>query len=184
MINWLRDIEAGHLNVLEWLGIAALGILIAAVAFLLIKRFMRLSVSVDIHRDDGTPRAPQPPAGHEKILVMDDDPLTLETMKNLLSRLGYQVVCFDSGEKTVAYMETNGADLLVLDWIMGQGIDGIETYRRIRTKRPLQRAIMLSGNASPKTVTTMRDLGVDSYLIKPISLELLATAIRAELDRP
>lgn len=182
--GWLTGIEIFGYNLLEWMGLLFLGFLLVVVVLIVIKRVKHVAVTLDIHQEEDAPHRPSVPIGKEKIVVMDDDPLTLQVLQQHLTALGYQVVTFDNGEKTVAYMRNNGADLLLLDVVMGTGIDGIETYRQVRSRRPMQRAIMLSGQAAPKQVSYLRNMGVESYLVKPINLPLLATAIRAELDRP
>ena len=184
MVKWLQTLEIGDYNTLEWIGFVGLILIGFGGVILFLKRMLSLSVSMEIHRNDGVPNPKALPRGHEKILVMDDDNQTAINLKQILNDLGYEVVCMESGEKTVAYLSSNGADLVILDVMMEQGIDGVETYRRIRATRPLQRAVMLSGSAHPDQVKSLRLLGVESYLIKPVTLPLLAHAIRAELDRP
>ena len=184
MIDWLHGNNVGAFNILEWFGFAALVVLVLIIGALILKRLRHISISVEIRKRDGIPVSTPLPRGREKILVTDDDPVVLKAVTDLLQSLGYYVVPLASGEQTVDYMKTNSADLMLLDLIMVNGIDGIETYRRIKAIRPLQRAIMLSGYADPQRVAALRNLGVDHYLIKPISLPLLANAIRTELDRP
>jgi len=183
VIGNLCNVNWGGFNTLEWLGCVAIISLTILLAALIVKRSMNLSVSVRITQKDIPTHLPIP-RGREKLLVTDDDPTAREAMNAVLTNLGYQVVCLESGEQTVAYLEHNGADLLLLDIFMHDGIDGIETYRRIRRSRPLQKAIILSGFADPDHVSTLRNLGIENYLIKPAPLPMLAHAIRAELDRP
>ena len=119
-----------------------------------------------------------------RILIIDDDPDIVEAMRVVLESKDYKVVSAKSGAEGLKKIKLEKPDLVILDVMMERGIDGIETYRRIRALRPLQRAIMLSGSAHPDQVKSLRLLGVESYLIKPVTLPLLAHAIRAELDRP
>jgi len=184
MINAFQSHEFFGLNALEWLGLGAIVLIFLLCAMFVLQRSMHLSLSLSFKKNDGTPDSPILPKGTEKILVMDDDKLMRETLVHLLNDLGYQVVCAESGEQAVAYITHNGADLVLLDLMMEVGINGIETYRRIRALRPLQRAVMLSGHANPEQVMAIRNLGVEHYLIKPVTLPLLANAIRHELDRP
>ena len=171
-------------TVLEWCGIAAIVAVSLAGGFYLFQRLLGFSPRLGTpHRREPTP-AGKPPSGKEKILIADDDPLVTDMMSRLLGRLGYQVVSVDSGEKAVEYMQKNGADLILLDAIMGPGMDGLEACRRIRQFRPFQRVIMISGHASPERVAAIRSQGVEHYLIKPVPLLTLAQSIRAELDRP
>lgn len=121
---------------------------------------------------------------NEKILVVDDDPLIVEAVQRSIGSLGYQVVGVDSGEKAVEYMHQNGADLILLDLVLGSGMDGVRTYEEIRKIRPFQRVIVISGYATPEGVAAVRRLGVEHYLIKPVPPLMLAQAIRTELRRP
>jgi len=181
--SWNRIVPFGSV-ILDWFGYSAIILVILVLIALIVKRSMNLSIACKITKNGVPPSATVIPRGTEKILVMDDDSLMLESLHNVLTGLGYQVICLGSGEKAVAYMENNCADLVLLDMLTDQGIDGTETYRRIRAIRPMQKAIMLSGYADPKNVSGIRNLGVETYLVKPVSVLLLATAIRAELDRP
>ena len=184
MMSTLQSLEWAGLNSLEWLGIAAITSIFLLIIGLVLKRSMNLSVDVTIRQNDGAPESLSLSRGTEKILVMDDDKFMRDTLSGLLHELGYQVVCMESGEQAVAYMMKNGADLVILDLVVDGGMNGIETYRRIRAIRPLQRAVMLSGKADPDQVMAIRNLGVESYLLKPVTLPLLAAAIRHELDKP
>lgn len=66
---------------------------------------------------------------------------------------------------------------------MPPGIDGTETYRRVREIRPGQRAILVSVFADSQRVREAQALGVGAYLRKPVSLEELGRAVREELER-
>lgn len=121
--------------------------------------------------------------GVEQVLVVDDDPLQREVLEAGLSRLGYKVHTVPSGEEALAYLRKNDVDLLLLDMVMPGGLDGAETYKRIKKTRPGQRAILVSGFAETDRVELARSLGAGTYLRKPLSLITLATAVREELSR-
>ena len=121
--------------------------------------------------------------GNESILVIDDDPGQRTVLQALLRNLGYHVELADSGEVAVQYLRDYTVDLLILDMVM-PGADGAETYRRILQLHPRQRAIMISGYAESARVKVAQELGVGPFLRKPIRRELLAHAVRNELDRP
>ncbi len=120
----------------------------------------------------------------EKILVVDDVKEQRELLTCILSQLGYVHECAASGEEAVAYMASNSADLVILDMIMDPGIDGLETYRRILEYHPRQKAIITSGFAETDRVKRAHALGTGAYVKKPYTVEELANALRAELDRP
>ena len=191
MARWLEWLETGpgqgaH-SIFIWVGILTLAFL----AVVALARLIRAATGVAIFdfgsrgKGRGTrSAAPALPGGHEKILVVDDERIVRESTTRCLAELGYQVVSVDSGEAAVQYMESNGADLVLLDLRLAPNIDGVETFRRISALRPLQKAIVMTGFAGPAEISAVRALGIAHYLIKPTPIGLLARAIREELDRP
>ncbi|HQP32113.1 MAG TPA: response regulator, partial [Deltaproteobacteria bacterium] len=131
---------------------------------------------------EASPVALEKLRGHEHILVVDDMPEQREIAIELLSELGYRVDSVASGEDALEYLKDNEVDLLLLDMIMDPGIDGLETFRRILTVRPLQKAIIVSGFSENERVKEAMRLGAGAYLKKPYMLESLAKLIREELD--
>lgn len=121
--------------------------------------------------------------GTEKILVVDDDPLQLEVCVKLLENLGYRAHAVGSGEEAIEYIKENPQDLIILDMIMPTGIDGTETYRRILEIYPGQKAILVSGYAQSERVEEALSLGAGEYIKKPLSIRVIAHAVRRELDR-
>jgi signal transduction histidine kinase/CheY-like chemotaxis protein len=118
----------------------------------------------------------------ESVLVVDDSPLQRDIAQRILEMLGYRVQVVDSGEAAVAYLEKHTVDLVVLDMIMGEGMDGLDTYRAISALHPGQKAIIASGFAETDRVRKAQQLGAGAYVKKPFLMETLALAIRQELD--
>jgi two-component system cell cycle sensor histidine kinase/response regulator CckA len=81
----------------------------------------------------------------------------------------------------VEYIQNNEVDLIVLDMIMDPGIDGLETYRRIKKLRPDQKAIIASGFSEGTRVKKAQKLGAGAYVKKPYTIEKIAQALQAEL---
>ncbi len=119
----------------------------------------------------------------ESILVVDDVKLQREIASTMLQKLGYSVTSVSSGEEAVEYLKHNSVDLLVLDMIMEPGIDGLETYKRVLTLHPGQKAIIASGFSETERVKEAQRLGAGAYLKKPYTIEKAAVAIKAELGR-
>ena len=118
----------------------------------------------------------------ETILVVDDVAEQREIAALMLRRLGYTVEAVDSGEAAVEHLRCRPADLVILDMIMDPGIDGLETFRRIRQVNPGQRAIIASGYAETDRVKEALRLGASVYVKKPYTLEKLGTAVKAGLE--
>jgi two-component system, cell cycle sensor histidine kinase and response regulator CckA len=133
-----------------------------------------------------TPGEPEPAhslTGSEKVLVVDDDPVQREVCRTLLQKLGYLVHAVDSGEAAVEAVTSYDPDLLVLDMVMPGGIDGTETFRRVREMRPSQRAIILSGYSETARVLEAQRMGAGAFVRKPLTKATLASVVRTELDR-
>ncbi len=119
----------------------------------------------------------------EKILIVDDVPGQRQIARILLKRLGYEAISVASGEEAIQYLESNQADLLLLDMIMDPGIDGLETFRLIRKFKPDQKAIIASGFSQSHKVETALELGAGQYLKKPYTIEKIGLAVQKELSR-
>jgi CheY-like chemotaxis protein len=102
---------------------------------------------------------------------------------SMLKRLGYQVRAVASGEGAVEYLKREKADLVVLDMIMSPGIDGFETYRRIRKINPRQKAVIVSGFTETDRVRKVQEMGAGEFVRKPYTMEKIGLGIRKELDR-
>jgi PAS domain S-box-containing protein len=121
--------------------------------------------------------------GAESILVVDDDRALREAVAELLRQLGYRAEVMSGGDAAVDFIANHPVDLLILDMMMPSGIDGTETFRRVRALRPTQRAVIMSGFAEGERVNEALLLGAGAFLRKPVSMEKLARAVREELDR-
>jgi PAS domain S-box-containing protein len=119
----------------------------------------------------------------ESVLVVDDVEDQREIAYELLNKLGYSTKTASSGKEAVEYMQSNSADLLVLDMIMDPGIDGLETYKKILKLHPRQKAIIVSGFSETKRVKEAQKLGAGAYVKKPYTLDKLGTAVKNELSK-
>ena len=120
-------------------------------------------------------------ANGEKILIVDDIKYQREIASCMLQKLGYATDAVASGEEAVEYIQNNEVDLIVLDMIMDPGIDGLETYRRIKKLRPHQKAIIASGFSEGMCVKKAQKLGAGAYVKKPYTIEKIAQALQDEL---
>lgn len=117
----------------------------------------------------------------EKILVADDVFEQRNIASAILSRLGYNVTVVSSGEEAVEYMNANSVDLIVLDMIMEEGIDGLDTYREILKLHPEQKAVITSGCAETERISETIRLGAGEYIKKPYTLEKIGLAVKSQL---
>lgn len=119
----------------------------------------------------------------EHVLVVDDEPSQREIACAMLDRLGYRTDAVASGEDAVEYLKSRSADLVIIDMIMGPGMNGRQAYERILAINPSQRAIIASGFSKTSEVEKAQDLGAGGYIKKPYNIETIGVAVRNELDR-
>ena len=120
---------------------------------------------------------------NEIILVVDDVERQREIARDLLSSLGYNVETAENGRAAVKYLESNSADLVLLDRIMPVCKETLYAIRAIRSTHPSQRAVIVSGYSETSRVKEARALGAGLYVRKPYTLDKIGRAVRTELDR-
>lgn len=133
----------------------------------------------------------EPPAsapsrgGHERILLVEDDPTVRQVATTCLSRLGYRVVEACSGVEALGVWENSGGtfDLLFSDLVMPGGLSGLELSTRLRRMGSHLKTIIASGyNNDPVANASVWPHEV-VYLQKPYSSKELIAAVRTCLDQ-
>jgi CheY-like chemotaxis protein len=121
------------------------------------------------------------PVNGETILVVDDEPQLRDIACQMLTRLGYNVDSVSSGELALRFLADNSVDLIVIDMQMEPGMNGRETYEKIISLFPGQRAIIASGYSESDEVRAALELGVAGFIKKPYSLDELGRSVREAL---
>jgi two-component system, cell cycle sensor histidine kinase and response regulator CckA len=101
--------------------------------------------------------------------------------KNIMQMLGYMVEVACSGEEAVVKCRGAEFDLIILDMIMPNGMDGLATYEKINTVKIGQKAVIASGFSDTVSVRTAQEIGAGMYLKKPYTVVSLAKAVHHEL---
>lgn len=113
----------------------------------------------------------------KKILVVDDDPLTLRTMNNWLNKK-YEVYMANSGQNAVTLLQQKEVDLILLDYEM-PGLSGSEVFRMIKAdfNTSLIPIIFLTSKSDKETVMKLLSLKPEKYLLKTLPPEELVGSI-------
>ena len=118
----------------------------------------------------------------KKVLVIDDDPVFLRLVEQVLTQKGYEVLKAISGREGLRLLFSHKPDIVLLDVVMS-GIDGWETCRRIRDISDIP-VIMLTGERkSEEDIVRGLDYGADDYLLKPVGNRELVARVQAVLRR-
>ena len=117
-----------------------------------------------------------------KILLTEDDPLTLEALGELLRLEGFEVCEASSGEAALELWRSERPDLVCLD-IMMPGMDGYEVCRRLRKLDAAVPILFLSAKSEENDVIVGLELGADDFIRKPFTTGEVLARIRAALRR-
>jgi CheY-like chemotaxis protein len=127
--------------------------------------------------------------GTGRLLVMDDDLQVLETIKEMLEALDYDVETASDGGQALhmiaeAYRIGRPYDLLILDLVVPGGIGGLETLSRARSRFGDVRAVVSSGYSSDSVLSEFGVHGFKAALRKPFNLEELSSTVRRLINIP
>lgn len=110
-----------------------------------------------------------------RILIADDEPVSLRMLEKTLQRAGYEVTAVRNGRAAVEELcRPEGPRLALLDWMMPE-FDGPAVCREVRDQRGQRHVhlVLLTSKNSKQDVVTGLESGADDYLIKPFDLEEL-----------
>ena len=121
-------------------------------------------------------------ATEKKILAIDDDPIFLRVVDQVLTPQGYEVLQAGQGQEGLRLLFAEKPDLVLLDVVMPR-MDGWQTCQRIREISDIP-IIMLTGKQkAEEDIVRGLDYGADEYLLKPIGSKELVARVRAVLRR-
>ncbi|MDD5169450.1 MAG: response regulator [Syntrophales bacterium] len=125
----------------------------------------------------------EPIRGKETILVIDDEEIILTVTKELLGRLGYQVITAGSGREGLDLYRSKRGEiaLVLLDMIM-PGMSGAETFEQLKSLDPEVKVILASGYSINEAAAGMLDKGCKAFIQKPFRIGELSQKIRSVLD--
>ena len=117
-----------------------------------------------------------------KILIVEDEKLLADSLKDVLEKKGFEVQVVYDGESGAEYAELGIYDLLILDVMMPK-MDGYEVARQVRSKRCSTPILMLTAKSALEDRIMGLNAGADYYLTKPFDTRELMACINALLRR-
>lgn len=107
----------------------------------------------------------------EHILVVDDDPSTCATFKDVLGARGYQVSAASSGEEAIEIVRENRYDMIFVEMKL-PAMDGLQTYLAIREVNPQAVVVMMTAYRREASDLVVEALRRDAYtcLYKPFNV--------------
>ena len=110
-----------------------------------------------------------------KLLIVEDDDLTLELLTSVIQREGYEVVAVDRGTAAIPYLQEYHFDLLLSDIVMPE-MDGIELAQRCAEISPKTKVMFITGFAAV-TLKASREAPQAKVLSKPFHLKDLVLEV-------
>jgi two-component system, OmpR family, response regulator len=117
-----------------------------------------------------------------RVLLVDDEVAFANNLHKLLSKRGYATTVANDGESALRVVEENDFDVIVLDLKM-PGLDGIETLKQVKRRKPFVEVIILTGHGSVDSGIEGMQHGAFDYAMKPIVLEDLLERISEAHER-
>ncbi|MGP1384584.1 MAG: diguanylate cyclase domain-containing protein [Thainema sp.] len=121
--------------------------------------------------------------GEKRILIVDDEPVNIQVLKNFLKLENYHIVIASDGQEALKLLDEDlQPDLILLD-VMMPGMTGYDVLKVIRQNPVFERlpVIFLSARIQPDDIALGLELGANDYLIKPIHKRELLARIRTHL---
>jgi DNA-binding response OmpR family regulator len=117
-----------------------------------------------------------------RILIVDDDPNTLEILRRWLQREGYVTVSADNGRTCLDTLAKEAVDVIVLD-VMMPGMDGLQVCEKLRENADWRSipVVLLTAKDDIETRSRGMLLGVSEYLTKPVNKLELFGRLQAQL---
>lgn len=111
-----------------------------------------------------------------KVLIVDDSKPMLKIIHNLMKQLGFSnIVEATDGNTGLAAMRAEKVDLVISDWNMEPGMNGIDFLKAVRADAALKATpfVLITAESKTENVVAAKQAGVNNYIVKPFNAETL-----------
>ena len=114
------------------------------------------------------------------ILIVDDEAIVRESIRDWLKDAGYEVIVAESGEEALKLIRKQNFGVMILDLRL-PGINGIDVLKKAKALKPDIKSIVITAYPTMLTQEEASKLGAIDYLVKPIFPDKLEELIRDTL---
>ena len=124
------------------------------------------------------------PEGRSRLLIVDDISDNRSILKRRFERRGFEVTEAESGLVAIELIERNPYDLVLLD-VMMPGIDGMETLKRIRSRKSASAlpVIMVTAKSESDNIVDALEQGANDYVTKPVDFAVALARVNTQISR-
>jgi DNA-binding response OmpR family regulator len=115
----------------------------------------------------------------DTILVVDDEPAVLFSMREYFALLGYSVDCAKDASEASCLLGKNAYTFVIADLRLNRSEEGLDVIRMARDRSPNAKLVLLTAYGSPQLEAKATGLGVNVCLYKPQPLNHLADVLRS-----
>ena len=117
-----------------------------------------------------------------KTLIVDDDPIVLDSCKRVFEAEGFEVFVVPSADQALKAMENSIFDILLIDVKMPER-DGMYLMRAVKKQWPEIPIVVMSGYPTPETIAEGLRLGAEEFIAKPFTPHELLEIVRQVLQK-
>ena len=117
-----------------------------------------------------------------KILVIEDEPMVLKMVANILKRLDFDLFTATNGDDAITLFEKEFPPIVLTD-IDLPGQSGINVLKHIKSISPATQVIIFSGVGTTRDVIEALRMGASDYLVKPVNIGLLTHTVKRCVER-
>lgn len=112
----------------------------------------------------------------KKVLIVDDAEFMRMMLEDIMTKNGHTVLQAEDGQECLNILKKETVDVCVLDIGM-PGMDGLEVLKILKEEHPGLKVVMLSALSTKSNIETAKQLGADSFVVKPFQADLLVNRI-------
>ncbi len=114
----------------------------------------------------------------KRVLIVEDDPVCRTSLSVLLSLNGFDVQAAAGGREAVEIAKSAPPDLLIVDFVLGGELDGVEVAEALQSAKPRMQTIVITGFVTPELEGRMAHCSTMRCLVKPVPPEDLIAAVQ------
>ena len=118
----------------------------------------------------------------KKIMVVDDDPDILITIRRIFENEGFEVICTTSPQEGLRHVSDSAFDVILCDWKLPD-FDGMDVVEELDRRSPDSAVVMISGYPAVERATEAMKRGAMDYLPKPFRPEEVIEAVKRAQER-